>query len=231
VARNQLDEEEIFFEVKVLREAQINEILDDSTERRGFLIDEFLRQDSGMLVGFRWRAQLEPDIADTFSAKSKGDPDYGEHLAESSLRQAAEHLRLKDYEFCIPEVGHFIFWPPGTPGDSSISHFPVRPAIELARVLRNRLPRDRSASRPQTGRNCFSHRRRNQSRDQHSRNPTIRRGLETCKRSGCASRPLLFSPALVTVPRICGRKPECDGTGSIARRLSGANSCLQHRGL
>jgi len=135
----ELGEEEVFFEVKILREAQINELLGEFTHGLGMCIDEFLRQNHGALAGLEWRVQLEPDIADTFSRKSKGDPDYGERLLQSTLRQVAEHLRQREYEFRIPEVGHFTFRPKESMADSGISHFPVSPRIELARILRSRL--------------------------------------------------------------------------------------------
>jgi hypothetical protein len=132
-------DQEVFFEVKILRESQINDFLGEFTTWLGITIDEMVKLHDGDLKEMNSLVELEPRIADIFSSKVKNGPNFGRSFAERTKMEIAQHLTGGHRDFCIPEVGHFRFQPKDILPNSTITHLPVNSIVELGRILRNRL--------------------------------------------------------------------------------------------
>lgn len=127
--------QEVYFEIKVLREAEAGLISDEFVTWLGMTLDGLIRERSAELNYEVW---LTAELSDLFS-KKRSEPEFHAALAEQIKAAVAEHLAQHRSEFSLAGVGRFAFRPKDALSNSSIGHFPVAPKVELGRILRGGL--------------------------------------------------------------------------------------------
>lgn len=133
------DDEEVFFEVKILRASVIDDLLSDFTTWLGIIVDELVAQHGDCFADKSSSIILEPHIADVFDSKSRLNREFHKEFAAQTKEEILRHLRAGDQDFYIPNVGTFAFRPKDVLANSTIAHHPVSSNVELGRILRGRL--------------------------------------------------------------------------------------------
>jgi hypothetical protein len=135
----QYGDEEVYFEVKILRESVIDELLSEFTDWLGKTVDELVAQAGIAFAGKNYLISLEPILADFFATSSRVDPEFHAAFAAETRDRILGHLGNGDQDFDIPHVGGFRFRSKDVLENSTIAHHPVSAKVELSRILRDRL--------------------------------------------------------------------------------------------
>jgi len=135
----QCGEEEVYFEVKILRESDIDELLCDFRDWLGRTVDELAVQAGIPSAGKNYLISLEPSLADFFAASSRANPGFHIGFATEIRDVILGHLRNGDQDFHISNVGAFCFRASDILEHSTVTHYPVSAKVELNRILRGRL--------------------------------------------------------------------------------------------
>jgi hypothetical protein len=128
--------EEVFFEVKIVRESEVTEALGEFTTWLGSTIDSLASSSGGRAAEMHYQIDLSSELADICRVGLKGNPRYFYDLAERTKTQIAEHMQRGSLDFCIPNMGSFTFRPKDVLPNSTIVHRPVSPSVEVCRILR-----------------------------------------------------------------------------------------------
>ena len=135
----QCDEEEVYFEVKILRESDIDGLLCDFRDWLGSTVDELASQVGITFADKNYLIDLEPGMADFFAASSRANPQFYTAFAAETRENILRHLRNGDRDFHVSNVGTFSFRPKDTLEHTTISHHTVSAKVELNRILRGKL--------------------------------------------------------------------------------------------
>lgn len=132
-------DEEVYFEVKILRESEIDEILCDFRDWLARTVDELTAQAGIAFANNNYLITLNSSLADFFAASSRAYPEFHSSFAARTRDKILGHLRNGDREFYVSNVGTFRFRPKDVLEHSTITHHPVSAKVELNRILRGRL--------------------------------------------------------------------------------------------
>lgn len=137
----QFGDEEVYFEVKILRDSEIDEILSNFRDWLGRTVDELtVQSEAGItFADNNYLINLEPSLADFFAINGRANPQFHTAFAAEIKDKILSHLRNRDREFCVSNVGTFRFQPKDVLEHSTITHHPVSTKVELNRILRGRL--------------------------------------------------------------------------------------------
>jgi len=135
----QYGDEEVYFEVKILRESATDEILCDFRDWVARTVDELTAQSGITFANGNYLITLDSGLADYFAASSRANPEFHTGFAAGTRDKILGHLRNGDREFYVSNVGTFLFRPKDVLEHSTITHHPVSPKVELSRILRGRL--------------------------------------------------------------------------------------------
>jgi hypothetical protein len=130
--------QEVFVEVKILRESQVTEALSEFTTWLGRIVDESARSLGSPIAEMHYEVDLEIGLADTFGAGLKADLRFVNGFAEQTRTQILDNMRRGNFDFFIHDLGSFAFRPKEMLPNSTIIHRPVSPNVELFRILRSR---------------------------------------------------------------------------------------------
>lgn len=133
------EEEEVYFEVKILRESDIDDLLCDFRDWLGRTVDELVAQPGITFADKNYLIGLEPGMADFFAASSRTNPEFHTAFAAATREKILDHLLNGDRDFHVSNVGTFCFRPRDILEHSTITHHTVSAKVELNRILRGRL--------------------------------------------------------------------------------------------
>lgn len=135
----QLGKEEVYFEVKILRESDIDQLPCDFRDWLGRTVDELASQAGIGSTIKNYLISLEPNLADFFAESSRTNPEFHTAFAAETRDRILGHLRSGHRDFYVSNVGTFCFRPKDVLEHSTITHHPVSAKVELHRILRRRL--------------------------------------------------------------------------------------------
>lgn len=134
-----MGKEEVFFEVKILRES------DESIALDFFTLELHRRMESLARVAFandhttNWFVNLQPRFARWFGRRMVEEPQFFQDLLALIESRALKYLKSGAVNFTIARVGEFRFGPPELVPNSTIAGGNVSTEFELKRILRPRL--------------------------------------------------------------------------------------------
>lgn len=131
--------QEVFFELKHLRESDLTLTVDGFAQWLGRTIDECLRSACGQIEEWGYQVRLDPGLADFFAAGEKQNEDFHEMLAHQVSTLIRESLLKGVYAFGIRRIGTFHFQSKANCPEASIVHDFASSIVELKRITRNRL--------------------------------------------------------------------------------------------
>lgn len=135
----QLGPEEVYFEIKILRESDVDEVLCDFRDWLARTVDDLTAQPGTMFAGNEYLISLDSGLADFFAENSRSDSEFHIRFAAATKREILDHLQNGDRDFSIPNVGTFCFRSKNVLENSTITHHPVNAKFQLNRILRGRL--------------------------------------------------------------------------------------------
>jgi hypothetical protein len=131
--------EEVYFEIKILRDSEVDEILSDFTDWLGQTVDEVTAQAGITFANNNYVINLDPSLADFFATNSRANSEFHISFAAATKREILNHLQNGDRHFYVPNVGTFRFRPKDVLENSTITHHPVSARFQLNRILRGKL--------------------------------------------------------------------------------------------
>lgn len=129
------NDEEVFVEVKIVRESDVSEALNQFTTWMLSTVHDLSRSLGGRVAEMNYQIDLDPELADIFRAGFKGNPRYLCGYTEQTRAQIAEHMQRGNLDFCIPTLGSFAFRPKHMLQNSTVVHRPASPSVELRRIF------------------------------------------------------------------------------------------------
>jgi hypothetical protein len=127
--------QEVYFEVKIIREAQTTDALSAFTDWLMREVDSLIRSVGSPFAGKEYQIELVPELAEVLRAGLKADPEFVGTFSKSAWSSISESIRRGSLEFSIPRLGSFSFKPSQSPAHSTLSSHPLSSAMELRRIL------------------------------------------------------------------------------------------------
>jgi Holliday junction resolvase-like predicted endonuclease len=131
-------DQEVFFEIKIMHEAQSTEAVRAFTDGLMFTLGDFLRRRGGDELAFR--VEVDSEIESMLGAGPTVDQDVVRGLLRSTLKNVEQNLTRHHYEFVIPHIGYIKFGSTTEIENCGISSPGPHPGLELRRIMQSRIP-------------------------------------------------------------------------------------------
>jgi hypothetical protein len=131
--------QEVFIEVKVLRESQSAQALGEFTTWLGVALGDAIRSAEDGIAELQYQIELDPELATALGAGPEVDSKVISGLIERTRNEVAENLQRGNHDFCIPHIGSFVIRPKNVLPNSSLSYRGVSPSFEIRRIMQSRL--------------------------------------------------------------------------------------------
>jgi hypothetical protein len=129
-----LHAEEVFFEVKIVRQSQNEQALTEFTIRLAIAMGDLTRSPGGQFAELHSRIDLDPKVP------LVGGPEVDYRVLDGIIKRTTarviEHLQSGNYEFMVPYVGSFRFGPKNITSQAISRPIPS-PIVELGRIMRS----------------------------------------------------------------------------------------------